>query len=185
MRLIDADLLIEGRVENDPVVIAAKCAPTVYDLDEVMKHLEEENGEERGVPLRLPCKVGDCVYTILDEPLYSSYRMFGMNSCRKVIRQKIEWIHITAGRWYMSSVSCDENVDPRPITGEEYQKTWFLSEEEANKRYQEIRDGYKVGKTHTNCKYYHRSASGQPCCEFKFSAYLGEVCNKWEEKCDD
>lgn len=28
-RLIDADVLIEGRVGNDPVVIAAMCAPTV------------------------------------------------------------------------------------------------------------------------------------------------------------
>ena len=27
-RLIDEDELIKGRVENDPVVIAAKCAPT-------------------------------------------------------------------------------------------------------------------------------------------------------------
>ena len=49
MRLIDADLLIEGRVENDPVVVAAKCAPTVYDLDEVMKNLdkpEEKNSSK-------------------------------------------------------------------------------------------------------------------------------------------
>ena len=29
MRLIDADALCEGRVGNDPVVIAAKCAPTI------------------------------------------------------------------------------------------------------------------------------------------------------------
>lgn len=29
MRLIDADALCEGRVCNDPVVIAAKCAPTI------------------------------------------------------------------------------------------------------------------------------------------------------------
>lgn len=28
-RLIDADVLCEGRVENDPVVIAVKCAPTI------------------------------------------------------------------------------------------------------------------------------------------------------------
>ena len=28
MRLIDADVLVEGRVENDPVVIATKCAQT-------------------------------------------------------------------------------------------------------------------------------------------------------------
>nr|DAJ52480.1 MAG TPA: hypothetical protein [Caudoviricetes sp.] len=41
MRLIDADLLIEGRVENDPVVVAAKCAPTVYDPVRVVEQLEE------------------------------------------------------------------------------------------------------------------------------------------------
>lgn len=29
MRLIDADYITEGRVSNDPVVIAAKCAPTI------------------------------------------------------------------------------------------------------------------------------------------------------------
>lgn len=41
MRLIDADELIKGRVENDPVVIAAKCAPTAYDQDKVVEQLEE------------------------------------------------------------------------------------------------------------------------------------------------
>ena len=41
MRLIDADVLVEGRVENDPVVIAAKCAPTAYDPDKVVEQLEE------------------------------------------------------------------------------------------------------------------------------------------------
>ena len=33
-RYIDADKLIEGRVENDPVVIAANCTPTA-DVQEV------------------------------------------------------------------------------------------------------------------------------------------------------
>lgn len=41
MRLIDADVLVEGRVENDPVVIAAKCTPTAYDPDKVVEQLEE------------------------------------------------------------------------------------------------------------------------------------------------
>jgi len=41
MRLIDADALVEGRVENDPVVIAAKCTPTAYDPDKVVEQLEE------------------------------------------------------------------------------------------------------------------------------------------------
>lgn len=41
MRLIDADGMTEGRVENDPVVIAAKCAPTAYDPDKIVVQLEE------------------------------------------------------------------------------------------------------------------------------------------------
>lgn len=42
MRLIDADALIRERVENDPVVIAARCAPTVYNVDKVVEQLEKE-----------------------------------------------------------------------------------------------------------------------------------------------
>lgn len=41
MRLIDADELMKDRVENDPVRIAAKCAPTAYDMDKVVEQLEE------------------------------------------------------------------------------------------------------------------------------------------------
>ena len=37
MRLIDADELIKGRTENDPVRIAAMCAPTVCDNEVVEK----------------------------------------------------------------------------------------------------------------------------------------------------
>ena len=40
MRLIDADELIEGRVENDPVRIAAECAPTAFDKDKVIDELK-------------------------------------------------------------------------------------------------------------------------------------------------
>lgn len=42
MRLIDADELIEGRVENDPVRIAAECAPTAFDKEKVIEELKEE-----------------------------------------------------------------------------------------------------------------------------------------------
>lgn len=42
MRLIDADELIKGRVENDPVVISVKCTPTGYDPDKVVEQLEKE-----------------------------------------------------------------------------------------------------------------------------------------------
>lgn len=39
MRLIDADALIEGRVENDSVRIAAACAPTAYDVEAVVEKI--------------------------------------------------------------------------------------------------------------------------------------------------
>ncbi len=42
MRLIDADELIEGRVENDPVRIAAECAPTAFDKEKVIEELKGE-----------------------------------------------------------------------------------------------------------------------------------------------
>lgn len=41
MRLIDADELIKGRVENDPVRIAVKCAPTAFDKEKVIEELED------------------------------------------------------------------------------------------------------------------------------------------------
>ncbi len=45
-RLIDADDLTKGRVENDPVVIAAKCAPTAYDPDKVVEQLKKDSYTE-------------------------------------------------------------------------------------------------------------------------------------------
>ena len=45
-RLIDEDELIKGRVENDAVVIVAKCTPTAYDPDKVVEQLEDYANEE-------------------------------------------------------------------------------------------------------------------------------------------
>ena len=39
MRLIDADRLTKDRVENDPVRIAAECAPTAFDKEKVINEL--------------------------------------------------------------------------------------------------------------------------------------------------
>ena len=46
MRLIDADELIKDRVENDPVRIAAECAPTAFDKEKVRRELIELRNEE-------------------------------------------------------------------------------------------------------------------------------------------
>lgn len=39
MRLIDADELTKDRVENDPVRVAAECAPTAFDKEKVINEL--------------------------------------------------------------------------------------------------------------------------------------------------
>lgn len=66
MRLIDADELIKGRIENDPAVIAAKCAPTAYDVDKVVGQLQEKILEikdqlmytyDENMATRLRCKM--------------------------------------------------------------------------------------------------------------------------------
>lgn len=49
MRLIDADELIKDRVDNDPVVIATKCAPTAYDVDKVVEQLEASSTDDDGI----------------------------------------------------------------------------------------------------------------------------------------
>lgn len=43
MRLIDADELIKDRVENDPVRIAVKCAPTAFDEEKVIEKLQRRS----------------------------------------------------------------------------------------------------------------------------------------------
>ena len=48
-RLIDEDDLTKGRVENDPGVIAAKCAPTAYDPDKAVTQLEDRSSLARPV----------------------------------------------------------------------------------------------------------------------------------------
>ena len=46
MRLIDANELIKDRVENDPVRIAAGCAPTAFDKEKVIEELVELRQKE-------------------------------------------------------------------------------------------------------------------------------------------
>ena len=51
MRLIDADELTKDRVENDPVRIAAGCAPTAFDKEKVIEELKswEKASHDAGI----------------------------------------------------------------------------------------------------------------------------------------
>ncbi|MBR4930738.1 MAG: hypothetical protein IKZ00_08075 [Bacteroidaceae bacterium] len=53
MRLIDSDELCEGRVENDPVRIAAMCAPTIEAITVV--HGEWKSYKKQGIAVCTNC----------------------------------------------------------------------------------------------------------------------------------
>lgn len=69
-RLIDADVLIEGRVGNDPVVIAAMCASTV-DAVPVVRCKDCRNSYE-GISGRC-CSRGPCVDCFVPDYFFCSY----------------------------------------------------------------------------------------------------------------
>lgn len=74
-RLIDANALCEGRVSNDPVVIAAKCAPTI-DAVEVVRCRECKRFREYSEEYKATVKNadGDCAirkWYSDDEQLYA------------------------------------------------------------------------------------------------------------------
>lgn len=69
-RLIDANALIEGRVINDPVVIAAMCAPIV-DAVPVVRCRECRNSYE-GIDGRI-CSFGPCVDCVVPDDFFCSF----------------------------------------------------------------------------------------------------------------
>lgn len=70
MRLIDADVLIEGRVGNDPVVIAAMCASTV-DAVPVVRCKDCRNSYD-GIDGRI-CSYGPCVDCVVPDDFFCSF----------------------------------------------------------------------------------------------------------------
>ena len=77
MRLIDADELIKDRVGNDTVVVVAKCAPTAYDVDKVIKRLEDKAIEELGI---------DRGKFAIDKGEYSSYCSLTLEDVIEIVK---------------------------------------------------------------------------------------------------
>lgn len=69
-RLIDEDDLIKDRVGNDPVVIAAKAAPTAYNLDWVMGQLKNNKSSA----LHDLCRSRGTAYEYANERVYNAWR---------------------------------------------------------------------------------------------------------------
>ena len=76
--LISRKALMEGRVENDPVRIAAMCADTAFDKEKVIEELRQEAMHELGIPEER---------FNLDEGEYSSYCSISFSQAKRIVEK--------------------------------------------------------------------------------------------------
>lgn len=104
-------------------------------LKEALKKLAEyQNAEEQGLLLRLPCKVEDTIYKIPSKVNYDLNVLNGYLSNNKVYEQTIYYIKMYNSNRYLLA-TC-EGLDS--VLSDDYQKTWFLTREEAEKALVEL-----------------------------------------------
>lgn len=105
---------------------------SIDDLRDALKRYEDL--ERQGKLIKLPCKIGDKIYFIPSKKDGLFNAIYDLN---KVYQQKVKEIHITQSGWYVTSdkyayfgtyIIFDDNT---------FQKTWFLSEEEAKQKLNE------------------------------------------------
>ena len=92
-----------------------------------------EDAEEQGLLLRLPCKIGDDVYTIPSKVNYDLNVLSKHEENNRVYHQKAYSVTLEDGHWY---IECDKDYEygtGRILLDSFYKVTWFLSKEEAEK----------------------------------------------------
>lgn len=100
---------------------------------------EYEDSEEQGRLLKLPCKIEDDVYIVPSEVNYKLNILNEQNENNKVYHQKVEDIVLTKHGWYLE---CDKDVKygtGHILTDRLFNKTWFLTKEEAEAKLKELR----------------------------------------------
>ena len=105
-------------------------------LDIIDKLAEYEDAEEQGLLLRLPCKVGDTVFTI---PSWANFRLnksFGHAEHNRVYPQIVD--HIEFNSYGCRLSTCD---GMQGHGQEEFGKTVFLTREEAEQALAEMQKG--------------------------------------------
>ena len=96
------------------------------DLREILKHFEDL--EEQGLLLKLPCKIGDTVYQLINSHIHE-YKVIGI--CFDIFQNK--WMYEVAYQigleWFKTM--CDFDAFGKS-------KTVFLTKEEAEEKLKEL-----------------------------------------------
>lgn len=94
--------------------------------------------EERGMLLKLPCKVGDTVYVIPSKANYCLNIVNGHKENNRVYEQVVDNI-----RFYKSGYLLTTCEGQACVIEESYKETWFLTQEEAETALKKLKDVWK------------------------------------------
>lgn len=104
------------------------------------KLCDYEDLEEKGLLVRLPCKVGDDIYVIPSQSIYGINIVNGFEKLNRVYRQHIESITFFDGHWYATSPEEYGFCNKRVLNDIAYGITWFTDYEEAEKKLEEMKN---------------------------------------------
>ena len=97
-----------------------------------------EYAEEQGLLLRLPCGIGSDVYMIPSKINYKLNILSLHPENNKVYHQKVSLITFTENGWYIKCDKDREYAIERILSEKMYKETWFLSQEEAEAKLEEM-----------------------------------------------
>lgn len=92
-----------------------------------------EDKIESGTLFELPCKIGDTIYVIPSESNFKLNKLERLDKNNKVYKQKVFGFVILPKDFLVSICDGDECK-----AGKAYGETWFLTEEEAQKKLGEL-----------------------------------------------
>ena len=125
----DAKYAIENELHDAVIKTCTKCAEEHEQLAEWLEELKEyKKLEEKGLLLKLPCKIGSTIYQLINSHIYE-YKVIGI--CFDILHNK--WMYEVAYEigleWFKTM--CDFDVFGKS-------KTVFLTKEEAEKALKEM-----------------------------------------------
>lgn len=135
---------MERLTERNPSLIYDEiwemaCEPDCEEIDAVYRKLKDyEDAEENGLLLRLPCGIGSDVYMIPSKINYKLNILSLRPENNKVYHQKVSLITFTEKGWYMKCDKDREYAIERILSEKMYKETWFLSQEEAEAKLEEM-----------------------------------------------
>lgn len=103
------------------------------DLHVYKRLAELENKIENGLLIELPCKIGDTIYVVPSEVNFRLNKLFHGGELNYAYEQPVSSISV-----YPDDIVIHTCDDVEMVSMKMYGERWFLTEEEAKKRLEEL-----------------------------------------------